>query len=280
MPATQDGLCMFVARMAKEGLKYRTLKGYLAGVKHLHVAEGLPEPFGPAQKRLHYALQGIRRREANLGQGERPRLPITPELLKKLKGVWSKKKGDPDIVMVWAACCLAFFGFLRVGEFTVPGDAGYEPTVHLSRTDIHVDATRQPHTLRVDIKQSKTDPFRKGISLFLGSTGKGLCPVEAMQGYLRGRGRTEGPLFRYKDGRPLTRQRFIRTVRRGLTVAKVPVEGYSSHSFRIGAATAAAAEGVSDAVIKTLGRWKSSAYNLYVKIPRNELAEYSKTLAG
>lgn len=279
MPATPEGLGMFAARMAKEGLRYSTIKGYLAGVKHLHLAEGLPDPFGTGHQRLHYVLQGVRRREAGQGKGERPRLPMTPELLRKLKAVWAKEAGDKDTVMVWAACCVAFFGFLRVGEFTVPEDAGFDPMVHLSRSDVQIDETRQPHILQVDIKQSKTDPFRKGISLFLGQTGKGLCPVEALRGYLRVRGRAAGPLFRYRDGRLLTRQRFIRKVRKGLTEAKVDVSNYSSHSFRIGAATAAAAEGVGDAVIKTLGRWKSSAYNLYVKIPRQELAGYSEKLA-
>ena len=47
------------------------------------------------------------------------------------------------------------------------------------------------------------------------------------------------------------------------------------HSFRIGAATTAAAVGVEDSVIKTLGRWESSAYLAYVRIPRECLAAVS-----
>ena len=58
--------------------------------------------------------------------------------------------------------------------------------------------------LRVTLKQSKTDPFRKGICLFLGKTATNLCPVAAMLNYLVVRGSQDGPLFIFKDGSFLT----------------------------------------------------------------------------
>ena len=84
----------------------------------------------------------------------------------------------------------------------------------------------------------------------------------------------------YEDGRPLTRGRFVEALRKGLGEAGISQKDYCSHSFRIGAATTAAARGVEDAVIKTLGRWESLAYLRYVKIPRAELASYTRILAA
>ena len=37
--------------------------------------------------------------------------------------------------------------------------------------------------------------------------------------------------------------------------------------------------GVEDCIIKTLGRWESLAYLQYVKLPREQLGDYSAVLA-
>ncbi|XP_071144984.1 uncharacterized protein [Mytilus edulis] len=49
-------------------------------------------------------------------------------------------------------------------------------------------------------------------------------------------------------------------------VLQVDTRYYKAHSFRIGAATSAAAKGIPHSVIQGMGRWKSSAFMKYIRM--------------
>ena len=46
---------------------------------------------------------------------------------------------------------------------------------------------------------------------------------------------------------------------------------YNAHSFRNGVATTARKANIPDMIIKMLGRWKSDAYQSYIKTPLQKL---------
>jgi len=58
-------------------------------------------------------------------------LPITPELLLKLRKVWQKDASRFDIIMLWAACTTCFFGFFWAGEITTPSARTFSLSDHL-----------------------------------------------------------------------------------------------------------------------------------------------------
>ena len=277
LPASEHQLCQYVSHLANENLCHSTIKCYLSAIRHLHVAEGYGDPNICNMARLEQVLKGIKSIQAK--SSKKPtRLPITPELLRKMRQVWTRGngRGSWDNVMLWAASLLCFFGFLRLGEITVPTDTGFDEGAHLTFNDISVDCIENPQVIRVRIKASKTDPFRVGADIFMGRTDNDLCPVAAVLAF---RGPGPGPLFRFSDGKPLTRSRLVAKLKESIQTAGVNCAPYSGHSFRSGAATTAARQGIGDATIKTLGRWKSSAYQLYIKTPREQLAAVSRALA-
>ena len=237
-----------------------------------------PDPIISSMARLEQVLRSIKGQYAKRNLGSRQCLHITPELLRAIRTVWGKKAHSQDSIMLWAAVCLCFFGFLRAGEMTVPSDHAYDPGVHLNFNDIAIDSKINPSIMRVTIKASKTDPFRQGIEIFVGRTHTDLCPIEATLAYLAARGGTQGPLFAFADGRFLTRDRLVHHVQDALSTAGVDCIAYAGHSFRIGAVTTAARRGIQDATIKMLGRWESSAYLLYIKTPRDQLSAVSSIL--
>ena len=53
---------------------------------------------------------------------------------------------------------------------------------------------------------------------------------------------------------------------------------YTGYSFRIGVATTAVARGIPDSLIKTLGRWESAAYIVYIRTPQSTLYAVAKQL--
>ena len=55
-------------------------------------------------------------------------------------------------------------------------------------SDIAVDNLCSPSILNISIKQSKTDPFRKGVCLAIDQTGTPLCPVVAVLDFVAVRG--------------------------------------------------------------------------------------------
>lgn len=130
------------------------------------------------------------------------------------------------------------------------------------------------------IKQSKTDPFRQGHKLCLGITGSSVCPISAILRHLAVRGPRPGPLFVMANGDYLTRQLFASQLSVVLEQASCSNKQYNTHSLRIGVATTAKEKGISDVHIKMLGRWKSNAYQLYIRTPQEELAKLSKQLAS
>ena len=134
--------------------------------------------------------------------------------------------------------------------------------------------------MEVRVKASKTDPFRKGVTVYLGATGGDLCPVAALIGYMVLRGGHDGPMFLFENGNYLTRDRFVAQLRQALTTAGVDCKLYAGHSFRIGAATTASMNGLQDSLIKTLGRWESSAYTVYIRTPLSTLVSVSQKLVS
>lgn len=104
------------------------------------------------------------------------------------------------------ARCLCFFGFLRSGEVVIPTEASFDPSQHLTFNDVSVDNRERPSYLKVIIKHTKTGPFRKWVDIVIGRAEGPLCPVAAILAYMALRGAGPGPLFGFKDGRPLTQQ--------------------------------------------------------------------------
>ena len=97
--------------------------------------------------------------------------------------------------------------------------------------------------------------------------------------YLAARGAVPGPLFLFAKGQPLTRTSLIDWLQQIMTSAQI-LGNFSSHGFRIGTTTVAACSEIPYHLIQTIGRWSGNAYQLYIRMLADSLAELSQKLAS
>ena len=274
-PLSELTLCRFVAFLVQEGLTYSSVRQYLCALRHRQLLDGGPDPTLNSCSRLHYVLRGCHR---SLPPATRPqRLPISPYILRLLYCYWSRQSHNHDSICLWAACCVGFFGFLRSGEFTCDSWTTYHPSM-LSLCDVAIDDKSNPSIVHITLRHSKTDVFGAGVTLHLGKTDDIICPVISLLNYLAIRPPTPGPLFLLKSGNPLSRSFLVSSLRTALASFDIDVFRYNGHSFRIGAATAAAQANIPDSTIKSLGRWKSSVFTRYIRPPVVTIAANSVRL--
>jgi len=176
-PASEATLILFAAHLALEKILYATIKVYLAVVCDTYVAAGLHSHFQQQlTSRLQLTLEGIKKHQATR-QPDRTRLPITLDIMNCIKDLLSSQPSSYLHIMIWEACCLAFFGFLRVSKFTMLGDNQFDELCHLSLNSVTIDNRYKPTQLKITIKQSKTDPFCRGVDICIGTTEDYICPL-------------------------------------------------------------------------------------------------------
>lgn len=263
LPASQAAIMSWVAHLAGR-VQPKTIKAYLTAVRSLHTDADIPFTAceSPVVARL---IRGIK-----IYHGEKDRKPVQPITLPILTALLAHlRPGDvAGHTSIYAACCVAYGGLLRSGEFTT-AKGKHNANLHLSRQHVQfLPSFESPTHVILTLPASKTDPFRKGISITISAApGRSTCPVAALKRvWLENPNRSPtAPLFEDPDGKALSYTHFIASIRTALELAGYNPSLYAGHSFRRGAASAAAAAGYSDYEIQLLGRWRSDAYKLYIE---------------
>jgi hypothetical protein len=259
-PITKHALCHFIAKEAPNR-RASSMTQLIASLKSHHIDCGYSNEIFENDGQIKRILRGVK-----IVNGIKPtnnRLPITRDIVQKLVAQCNNSFND---VVMRAAICVAFAGFLRTGEFTYDSWNSSSHQSNISRGAI----TFNHGSVTLTLPKSKTDPFSMGVPISMPGTYDSICPREALKRLMfLYPAPADAPLFScnnqygYLQNMFFTRGWFLDSLRNLLIKAGINPVGYSGHSFRKGAAHTAAAAGMSDQEIKTLGRWKSNAYKLY-----------------
>lgn len=259
-PAPIAHIVSFIAQLSIEGKSHSSINSCVSALSFTHKINGWADPSDNfIVKKIR---EGSRRCQGSLPNSRRPiSLQILRQLVQILPGICSTVYEE---CLFRAAFVLAFFGFLRVGEFTAKSK---NAPVHniLSIADVSF-SSGPPQHMEVTIRYSKTDQRGRSTTLhFTKGDDISVCPIMAVARFVEIRPTVPGPLFVHFGGDPLTRYQFNALLKKGISAIGLSPSCFSPHSFRIGAATAAASNGVPIDVIKNMGRWQSHAVKLYIR---------------
>ena len=161
-----------------------------------------------------------------------------------------------------AMCLFAFFAFCRVGEITASKDRN---AISIDQVSKLLNSSNEVEAIKITFFNYKHSYNQRPFSLVV-TRQSCFCPVQYQLQYLELHGVGAGPLFQLPNGSPVPRSIFIDKLAIAIKYCGLDPSKYKGHSFRIGAASAAAEKGMSDAQIRSMGRWKSNAFVKYIRI--------------
>ena len=264
---TPADLEMFVAHLSV-GRMATTVRVYLSAVRHYLLCNN-----GPVEllrsARLAAMVKGLDR------TSKPPRSTLRKAVTLQDLAIISKflsasNYGNHDRAMLWAAITVGFYGLLRAGEYTSASATATPAPSTLTCSQVEAAGS----SYKLFLGRTKTSQDGNGGTVFLSPSGGPICAVSALNCYLsydplsqREKG---SPLFRFADGRFLTRDDISLILRSALRSTSI-----SSHSLRIGGATHMATAGASEQDIQLAGRWRSRCYLRYVRQDAGMPANYT-----
>ncbi|KAJ8309298.1 hypothetical protein KUTeg_014172 [Tegillarca granosa] len=262
LPASVPAVSLFICGLIQQGVSYAVLESYFYSINWFHKISLNSNPC--EDNLLKLVMEGGKR---ILGKPIMKKEPVTVDILNKLVDHFGKDENNLINLRTCVLCLLGFSGFLRYNELA-----------NIKMSDLFFEQGY----VKISIRESKTDTYRRGNEIIIAKTGNKLCPVSWLNKYILKAGLSKDSseyLFTainyssksdtYKatnknKGLSYTRAReiFLSSLK---TLALDPKK-YCLHSLRSGGASAAANNQVPDRLIKAHGRWVTDiAKDGYIK---------------
>ena len=247
-------------------IRAETIKSYLSALQSISKLLGFENHRGQKET-AKFLVRGIERSEQKLCHT--PTDPLIFEILVELRKILKEKKWKKQSKkVVWACICLGYFGSFRAIELLTKHSNSFDPSSNCTWADLTISAKH----MSINIKNPKTKGGKtEKIELF-SFPNKHFCPIKAILA-LEKSSRKSGcfnenlPIFRFLSGKFLTVSALSDILKKLLGKSKFKNRKISAKSLRSGVPTDLEnhPELFDDMHIKIWGRWKSNAYQRYMK---------------
>ncbi len=265
LPVSPSIIPLFIAHLHKIPYRHSTILTYMSAISYVHKLQGLPDPTSTFL--VSKVLLGVK----NSTSPPDRLLPITKPLLHRIIQYIPYVTQDHYLrTMYKATFLLMYYACLRVGE--VSKSSHTDNILLLNQVTPNISSshvlTCPPSSYSIAFTSYKHSQGKTPTLSLSQTPNKLYCPVHALFLYLRKRPNRTPYLFVDRDGCVITRNQIVALLKSCLQKASIPSHNISSHSFRVGRTTDLAfVHHHSDSQIQALGRWKSSAYKLYIRPP-------------
>ena len=268
-PATEQSLHGFIIWChCTKNLSATTIQSYVSALATLHSLSN-SENLWPANKTTQLMLRGLKNRSIGRPVKGKPD-PLTFDVLSEL-GERIRKRKWPALskITVWTCCVVGYFGAFRAGEILAKNAHSFDKNSDLLWSDIQFDPDGGAS---ITVRAPKARRYRPQKIRFLPIRNGHFCPTNCLQ-TLKTAQQAQGifaesqPVFRFGSGKALTVKKFSSTISRLLRHSQFKTGRYSARSLRAGLPTDMEAdpENFTDAHIKNWGRWRSRAYESYMR---------------
>ena len=256
-------LTAFLSYLFESGYAPASAASYLSAISFYHKINNLID--NTSNYRVDKTLEGFKRLRPTFDT----RIPVMYETLLQIISTLSEICSSMyEVCLFRAAYTMAFFGLFRVGELVASSSEQADTALQVEDVSVHdIKASGSAASkLMVRLKKSKTSQYGASVRIPICQVNGNACPVGAVIKFLNLRVASSRFFFCHLNGKPLTRYQFGAVLTKCVNHLGLPSRGFRTHSFRIGAASWLAKKGVSDEVIKRMGRWKSQAFKRYIRL--------------
>ena len=288
LPLQEKDVLLFTSWLTvRRGVRAATADCYLSAIRQAHMTRGINPP-NLRSELVKSVLKGGRNENtiADRTEGRPTRLPVTISMMKLIKAeLAASNHSYMDKRLIWMVCSINFYGCFRVHETLARSETSFDPAFTLLAGDVEhksvLASGRKEQLIQLRLKSPKEDRVGRMTYIDVYETGGLLCPVKA---YLKWRDTNppmdkDLPAFRLGNGVPLTGRKLNAELKKCLS-KHIPYEmgSVTSHSFRSGMASLMGELGYSDLEIQAMGRWSSSAFESYIKLPRKKRSDMARDI--